>query len=238
VHCELQRLWEEFEQGPRLLGVLRPLVEALRAEGRDRRIRIVDIGCGGGFGTRWLAARGGLGDEVELVGVDYNAALVRFAEETAAREKLRCRFQVANAFRLEEPATIFTSTGVVHHFRGPDLVSFFREQAECAPRAFLHFDLKPTYLTGIGAWLFHKARMREPLSHHDGILSAARSYPAAALLGAARAGATPRGYATAMIDAEVSWLPLVDIFHALVGLEPSLRGAYSAALGDRLGAFA
>jgi hypothetical protein len=31
VHCELQRLWEEFEHGARLRGALKPLIEVCRA---------------------------------------------------------------------------------------------------------------------------------------------------------------------------------------------------------------
>ena len=80
-------------------------------------IRIVDIGCGTGFVIRWLSANGSLGDDVELMGVDFNVALLNEAQRLATIENLRCKFAVANAFRLAEPATIFISTGILHHFR-------------------------------------------------------------------------------------------------------------------------
>ena len=47
---------------------------------------------------RWLAARGDLGDDVDFVGVDYNAALVAEATRVAALEDLRARFLVANVY--------------------------------------------------------------------------------------------------------------------------------------------
>lgn len=51
-------------------------------------------------------------------GVDYNEALVAEAERLAALEKLNCRFEVANAFVMDEPTNLFISTGVLHHFWG------------------------------------------------------------------------------------------------------------------------
>lgn len=48
-------------------------------------------------------------------------------------------------------------------------------------------------MTRLGAWVFHRARMRVALSRHDGNLSARRAHPAAVLLAAVAEG-TP-GYA-------------------------------------------
>lgn len=237
VHCELQRLWEEFEHGPRLRGALRPLIEVCRAAGAPRPIRIVDVGCGLGFGVRWLANEGGLGEDVELVGVDYNAALVRYAGDLAAREGLACRFLVANAFELAEPATIFASTGVLHHFHGEALGSFFRAQARAGALGFVHFDLEPTWLTPIGAFIFHRARMRERLSEHDGRRSAARAHSGPTLIAAAQKA---EGFSVALLDGAHSWLPILDIFHAVIGVQAPCEASLRAAFGPsqhRLGPF-
>lgn len=236
AHAELQRLSEEMRHGERVRTVLAPILDALRSAGETRPFRVVDVGCGPGFVVRWLAAKGDLGDDVELVGCDYNRSLVRAATDAANAEHLRCRFLVANAFTLAEPATIFLSTGVVHHFRGPDLAAFFARQAAAA--AFLHFDIKPTHLSGIGAWIFHQARMREPLSRHDGVLSALRAHSGKELLAAAREGAP--GLRCALFDGKVGLLPVTRIMHALVGLRTDLASAVIARLGSdaaRLGDF-
>ena len=110
AHSELQRLEEEFLQGERVRSLLWPLLQVLRDAKVPGPYRVVDVGCGLGYVTRWLAARGELGSDVELYGCDYNRALVAAASEAARAENLRCEFKVANAFRLADPATIFTST--------------------------------------------------------------------------------------------------------------------------------
>src|SRR5215204_939575 len=97
-HCEMQRMSEEFQHGKRVAELLKPILNALRDGGVRNPIRIVDIGCGTGFVIRWLAASGSLGEDVELMGVDFNVALVNEAQQLAAVENLRCKFAVANAF--------------------------------------------------------------------------------------------------------------------------------------------
>ena len=107
AHEELQRLWEEFFHGPRLAQILQAMVTALRRIGITRRLRIVDVGCGPGFALRWLSAHNILQDQVDWVGVDYNAALIARAKQLAAKERLNVQFLVANAFQLQEKADVF-----------------------------------------------------------------------------------------------------------------------------------
>ncbi|APR82843.1 SAM-dependent methyltransferase [Minicystis rosea] len=238
-HLELQRLSEEFRQGERMRALLVPLLEALRSERVPGPYRIVDVGCGLGYVIRWLAARGALGEDTKLVGCDYNACFIRFASRLAAEERLPCELVVANAFRLDERATIFMSTGVIHHFRNESLDRFLAEQAASGAWAFVHCDIKPTYLAPLGAWFFHRARMREPLARHDGVLSALRAHPGAVLAGAARR--TCSDYAVALYDGEREILPLLKVMQALVGVRRSLADAFRERLGERasrLGSFA
>lgn len=225
IHTELQRLWEEFGHGERLLSVLRPLVAVLRGHGI--RPRIVDVGCGLGFGVRWLAAWGELGDDVELVGVDQNGALIRAATALAEEERLRCRFVHGDAFRLADPAHVFLSTGVVHHFE--DLPRFFEPQRSAW--ALVHFDILPSWLTPLGAWLFHVARMREPLARHDGVRSALRAHTGAALLDAARA----EGWSVALFDGRVPLVPIHRVMHAVVGVRSAIAQPIAERLAPRLG---
>lgn len=174
THTELQRLNEELRIAEQLAELLVPLLAAVADAGE--RPRVVDIGCGIGYAIRWLAASGVLGGDVDLCGVDFNAALVAEATRLAAADGLPCRFVLGDAFALPGPATVYISVGVLHHVRGDDLGAFFRAQADAGARAYCHFDIAATRLAPLGAWMFHRARMREPLGRHDGVASARRAH--------------------------------------------------------------
>jgi SAM-dependent methyltransferase len=235
-HLELQRLHEEFRVGAMMRDLVAPMIDVARRRAGGRPIRIVDLGAGLGFVVRWLAAHGGLGGDVELIGADYNRALVAAAQRLADEEGLRCRFVAANAFALAEPADIVISTGVLHHFRGDALRAVFAAHERSPAIGFVHVDIRPTVLAPIGSWIFHRARMRQPLARFDGVRSAVRAYDHAALGRAAAAGAP--GFALATIDARPGVFVLLRIFQALVGVRgldrDGLRGAY-AGFGTRVG---
>lgn len=231
VHTELQRLSEEFEHGRRVAELLRPLLDALREGGVGRPFRVIDVGCGLGYVLRWLAALGELGDDVELIGADYNAALVAEARRLAEAERLRVTFVTADAFRLDVGATVWLTTGVLHHFRGAALAEFFRAQDKAETATFVHFDFQPSFLAPFGAWIFHAARFREPLARHDGVLSAVRAHDGRALLSAAKQGAP--GFQSAMYSTRLWGLPIPRPFHTLVGVRPHYRETFVRALGQR-----
>jgi SAM-dependent methyltransferase len=235
VHCEMQSMSEEFQHGRRVLELLTPLLDAFESEGSNtstgRRLRVVDLGCGTGYVVRWLAARGRLAQRAELMGADYNAALVAEARRLAAREGLECSFVVANAFRLAEPADVILSTGVVHHFRGPALTELFRQHDASHARAFVHFDFQPSPIAPYGSWLFHRVRMRQPLARHDGVLSAVRAHSGDELLAAARAGAPT--FRASVYSKRLWGTPVPRAFHAFVGARGSLWDAFVKALGRR-----
>lgn len=244
THCELQRLSEEYFHGFRVQRFLEPFVKVIKnASGcgspsmfnssdsnQASKIRVVDIGCGTGYVIRWLAKYANL-DGVELIGADYNAALIHEAERLANQENLNCKFVVANAFCLEEPATICFSTGVLHHFRDASLVEFFSNHRQPSLQAFFHFDFQPNAIAPVGSWVFHRIRMREPLARHDGVLSAARAHSVTTLLAAARAGAI--GFESGMYGRKFwgTWFPRV--FHTLVGVRPDLQKSFEKELSFR-----
>lgn len=231
AHCEMQRLSEEFQHGRRVFELLSPMLTALAESGVPPPYRIVDIGCGTGYVIRWLAARARFAHDVELIGVDFNAALVGEAKRLAALETLNCQFEVVNAFRMAEPATIFLSTGVLHHFRSDGLAEFMREHDQPQAQAFAHFDFQPTPLARPGAWLFHYVRMREPLSRHDGVISARRAHHARKLVDAAR----QTSFACGMYNTRLWKLPIPRVFHTILGIRPASVESFRRALRGRVG---
>jgi len=231
-HCEMQRMSEEFQHGKRVAELLKPILNALRHGGVRNLIRIVDIGCGTGFVIRWLAASGSLGDDVELMGVDFNVALVNEAQRLAAIENLRCKFAVANAFRLEEPATIFISTGILHHFRDQNLSYLLQQHCRPETCAFVHFDFHSSPMAPLGSWLFHAVRMREPLAKHDGVLSAVRAHKSRYLLEVTRTAAPE--FVSAIYGTRLWRMPIPRVFHSLVGIRPVYRDAFISNMGNRI----
>ncbi|MFI0960727.1 class I SAM-dependent methyltransferase [Streptomyces sp. NPDC021080] len=228
VHTELQRLSEELRIGERLVHLLGPLFTAIRSTtGQHGPYRLVDVGCGLGYLVRRLAATDALGADVELVGVDLDATLVAEAERLARVEGLDCRFVHGNAFDLPEAATVFVSTGVLHHFRGPALTEFFQAQAASPAHAFCHFDIAATRLAPIGAWVFHRARMRSPLGRHDGVVSALRAHSDEALL---RAASIP-GIHAMLYEPRGVVNPFCATVRPVIGVRPHLEASFRRALG-------
>lgn len=237
VHAEIQRLSEEFCQGQRIWTLLQPLVEVLRKRGTNP-IRVVDVGCGIGYVVRWLA-REHEDDDIEWIGVDLNQALVSAAKQLAEEEGLRCSFRHANAFALEQPAHVFLSSGVVHHFRGEGLHRFFAEQRSRKPCAFMHFDIQPSWASPVGAFLFHRARCLEAICRHDGYCSAIRAHRGDVLMDAA--GDPEREMKVRLFDNNEGWIPLFRVMQAVVGMRRDLDedwrnhlGSTARRLGDAL----
>jgi SAM-dependent methyltransferase len=220
VHRELQRLGEELQLGRRVAALLRPVVKAVRAGGAGQ-VRIVDVGCGLGFVVRAMAASCALGPDVELVGVDLNPVLVAEARRLAGLEGLACRFAHGDALApgvaVEDGArTVVISTGFIHHLPEQGLAGFFAAQARLGVAAFAHWDIAPCLWSTVGAWVFHRARMREAVSRHDGVLSARRAYAAAVLEAAARGGAP--GYDIRVLEGS-RWHPrALDVLRPVVGI--------------------
>jgi len=219
VHCELQRLGEELQLARRVAALLSPIVETIRAQVVGT-VRIVDVGCGLGFVVRSMAASSVLGGDVELVGVDLNPFLVAEARRLAEREGLTCRFEQADAFKpdlaiRDGARCIVISSGFVHHLPESGLAEFFAAQSRLGVAAFAHWDIAPCLWSTLGAWVSHYARMREPVSRHDGVLSARRAYPASKLQQAAQIGAP--GYDIHVLDGS-RWHPrALDVLRPIVG---------------------
>jgi hypothetical protein len=124
---------------------------------------------------------------------------------------------------------------VLHHFRGDDLDSVFAQHERSAAMGFVHVDIRPSLVAPLGSWIFHQARMREPLARFDGVRSVVRAHDAATLRAAVARGAP--GFTLAMVDAQPGLRGLLRIFQAAVGARgvtgERLRDAYRA-FGSRI----
>lgn len=229
VHTELQRLAEELHMVQRFAEVLGPLLAAARAAASGP-LRVVDIGCGIGYVVRALAASRVLGDDVELLGADLNPVLVAEASRLAAEEGLTATFICADAFALPEDATVYISSGVLHHFSAEALPEFFRSQNRAGTAGFVHYDIAATRLAPFGAWVFHRARMREPLGRHDGVASARRAHDDRTLVGAATHA---EGMDIHLFETTTYTNPFCAGMRPVLGIRPELAEGVRKVLGRR-----
>jgi hypothetical protein len=107
----------------------------------------------------------------------------------------------------------------------------FAQHNRSGTRAFLHFDFHQSPLAPFGSWLFHVIRMRQPLAHYDGVLSAVRAYKARELLDTARAAAPD--FKSAVYGVRLWRLPVPRAFHSLIGVMPEYHEAFVARLGGK-----
>lgn len=228
VHAELQRLSVELQVTHRVGEILDPLLAALVGVGCVGSV--VDVGCGLGHVVRALAAGGRLPGDPDLIGCDLNPALVVAAQRLAADESLPCRFVHADALGLDVAPSVFLSTGVLHHFRGADLHRFFERQHATGAAALVHLDVAPTSLTGIGAWLFHRTRMREPVARHDGVVSARRAHDDEVLVEAVRRAAPTM--VPVVVDGRGSRCAVLRVLRAVLALRADLVDPFLAHAGD------
>src|ERR1700688_1780809 len=110
VHWEMQCLAEEFYHGHRVWALLRRVVAAIRKVGVREKLHIIDVGCGIGYTSRWLAAKMPLPDyNIELAGMDLNSTLIAEANRLASAERLPCQFFQGDAFSGEHSNHIILS---------------------------------------------------------------------------------------------------------------------------------
>lgn len=166
--------------------------EIVREIAPRRRLRVLDLACGGGdvAVALWKYARRA-GIDAEVLGIDINALAVRRAREKAERERAAVRFERRDVLRGELPAEsdVVMNSLFLHHLDGPDAELLLRRMAASSRGLVLVDDLA----RGVGGYLLALAGTRllsrSRVVHIDGPLSVRAAFTASELSGmAARAG--------------------------------------------------
>lgn len=102
VYDELGERWYEAQDDP--IALLRAetahrtpwIVDTIRGRLGDGRVRVLDVGCGGGFLANALAAEG-----MDVTGLDASASSLAVAERHDTTRSVR--YEVGDAYRLPYP---------------------------------------------------------------------------------------------------------------------------------------
>ncbi len=92
------------------------LVELIE-KGKIKPCKAIDIGCGEGFYSIYLASKG-----FDVLGIDFSEKAIKYAKENAASQGVNVRFLVMDVDdleKLEEKFDFVLEWGVMHHIMPP-----------------------------------------------------------------------------------------------------------------------
>ncbi len=169
-------------------------------DGAPRRVRVLDVGAGGGdillALARWGARRGG--DLEEGVAYDAGAETIRYAAARLAGWEGRGRLRVVRGDARALPFgdgrfDVAISSTFLHHLGPDDAVTALREMARVSVLGIVVSDLRRGAIAYLAARaLAHTLWRRHRYSRHDGPASVRAAYTVAeARELAERAGLAP-----------------------------------------------
>jgi SAM-dependent methyltransferase len=152
---------------------------------RHSRLRIIDVGCGGGDHLAHLVRRGARrGCTVELIGVDANPRTVGHARaylDAHLCPPLRdqVRVEVGDALSLgwaDASVDLVHAALVLHHFHGPAAVALLAEMNRVARLGIVVNDLHRHRFAYVGIWVLSRALGLARMVQHDAPLSVRRGF--------------------------------------------------------------
>lgn len=179
----------------------------------ERCYRVLDLCTGAGDLPRvvsdWARARG---ISVRIDAIDANAATIEIAR-VASAEYPEITFLRGDVLSHAAEATydLVTCSLALHHFSEADAVRLLRRARELSHRFILVADLERCAATTLGVWLVTELIYREPMTRHDGRVSAQRAFSFGEMRALAeRAGWRDFGHARFMFCRQALWLDTQD----------------------------
>ena len=139
-----------------------------------RRLRLLDVACGGGDTVRAIsrmAKREGI--DLEVHGCDISAEAVSLSSAAARAEGLAAHFFQADAIGapLPDGYHLITTSLFLHHLTGPDAESLLGSMAAATLDQLLVHDLIRSHVDLMLTWIGTRLLSRSPIVHIDGPLS-------------------------------------------------------------------
>ena len=151
-----------------------PAIRRLAGLYPSRRLRILDVACGGGDTVRAIARLGRrAGIDLEVHGCDISDEAVALATAAARVEGLEAHFFQADAIGAPLPGGyhLITTSLFLHHLREPDAEALLRSMAAATLDQLLVHDLIRSHLDLLLTWIGTRLLSRSPIVHIDGPLS-------------------------------------------------------------------
>jgi len=145
---------------------------------RDRPLRVLDVGSGGGDGLRRIARWGRRrGQVLDLVGLDLHPHST-LAADAATPAGLPIRYMTGDVFALDPEARfdVVLSALFTHHLADADVVRFLRFMEERAGLGWFVNDLHRHVLALQGFRLLSWAARWHSFVQHDGAVSVRRAF--------------------------------------------------------------
>jgi len=96
-------------------------------KGKIKPCKVIDIGCGEGFYSIYLALKG-----FDVLGIDLSERAIQYAKENAANRKADVRFlviDITNLDQLKEKFDFVLEWGVIHHIMPPQREKYIKDIA-------------------------------------------------------------------------------------------------------------
>ncbi len=151
---------------------------------KSRPLQVLEIGCGGGDNLRvikqWCL---GVGQPVQLIGIDINEACVQYARSRGDNAGIHFIHSDYRTAVLEGKPHIIFSSLFCHHFTNPQLVSMLDWMNSNASSGFFINDLHRHRLAYFSIRILTTLFSRSRLVKHDAPLSVQRGFTRKELTG-------------------------------------------------------
>ena len=151
-----------------------PAIRRLAKLNPARRLRLLDVACGGGDTVRAISrmARREV-INLEVHGCDISAEAVSLARAAAKAEGLETHFFQTDAINTPLPGGyhLITTSLFLHHLREADAESLLRSMAAATLEQLLVHDLIRSHVDLLLTWIGTRLLSRSPIVQIDGPLS-------------------------------------------------------------------
>ncbi|MFA4897177.1 methyltransferase domain-containing protein [Microbacterium sp.] len=184
----LERTYERFPLINAVVSRWRTVYRRdIRPLARQRSIRVLDVGAGGGDVSRALAdwsRRDGLA--VDVTALDADARAIRWARSRGGGVEYRCAY-TSELVDAGETYDVVISNHLLHHLSGAELTALMRDSAALIPHGGLviHRDIARSTLAYLafatGTLPFAGNLLSDSFIRADGLTSIRRAYTPAEL---------------------------------------------------------